>query len=83
MITIVYEETKDHKEHFGEKMVFGFAKILLFITPACLAPLVSVLENRYVMQCHHKYDVIVLMCNVISAKYLFLYSNPVPYFRGD
>ena len=66
-----------------KKMFFGFAKILLFITPACLGPLVSVLENRYVMQCHHKYDVIVLMCNVISAKCLFLYSNPVPYFRGD
>ena len=38
----------------------GFAKKFIIFTPADSVPIVSVLEDRHIMQHHHRYDV---MCD--------------------
>ena len=38
----------------------GFTKMLLLVIPVCPAPVVSVLENRHILQNHYKKDV---MCD--------------------
>ena len=45
--------------------LLGFAEILISLTPA---PVVSFLEDRHIMQCHHKYDVICIMYVIMSDK---------------
>ena len=50
-------------EHFGNKLS-GFANFH-FLYPASV---VSVLGDRHIMHHHHKYDICVIMCDIIRAK---------------